>query len=773
MPPSNTSRPESLIRTNGRGSSHELSPNVARTNQPSRRVDPAVRNATPSSSMDWRDIILMVFRHKWAILVFTLVGLGAAAAVYMNQEPKYRSTAKLMVRYIIQRGALDPFEAQQETDGRSAERLLNSELQILYSLDTARNAAKEFGPENIVDAEVEPEHALEHATAEITGGLNAHAEWNSNVLAVTYDHADPALSKEVLEAIVGNYLQRHLEIHRSFGASKAIRERIKQVKSQLTATELELQKLKSQEGVITLDGSSTSLEDQRAMIASEILSAETALAEQEARSGVFDAHESEVQAAVQAHTGSTATDQPIPSTIVLEYRDYADQLKRKTETRDRRLETYTENDYVVVKLTREIGRIKQQRDQLIAAYPALLTSKSAESGLSVDTQLSPADLQEAQLLAARARLAKVREHSDKLDKEFSQWSSISSKIAELERQRALQEDSYALLEKNLEKATVDETLDSSQLTNIHVLQSPSNPIPVYDDLTKKLIFGLAGSGLALGLGFAFLMEFFVDRRVKAPGELRSRLNVPLLLSIPELQLPVAQSHSRLQRGSNKGAITGEMDFPVASATRDSLRPWAEAMRNRLIFGYEVNQILHKPKLIGVSAAGEGAGATTIASALAEAFSEVEDSKVLYVSMSEDQQIRAWETQNNLALETANLSTVEEMDEETGTASFKAVKLPPARRSARNNRPLQLMSMLPQLQSSDYDYIIFDMPSLDETTSPTFTMAGMMDQLILVLDAQNTSRDSLKRYYAELEEGNANVSCVFNKTKSKGPAWLLE
>lgn len=772
MPPSNNSRRESLIRSNGRGASNELSPSPARSvSSPYPRSEAEARNATPSSSMNWRDIVLMILNHKWAILLFTLLGLAAAAAVYMQQEPNYRSTAKLMVRYIIQRGALDPFEAEQRTEGSAAERLLNGEIQILQSLDTARTAAKEFGPEQLVPEETPEELALESAAGQITAGLNAGVVWNTNVLEVTYDHEDRELSKGVLETVVANYLQRHLEIHRSFGATKAIRERIAQVREQLSKTETQLHALKSQEGIISLEGSSSSLEEQRAMIASEILSAETALAEQEARSGVFNAHEAEVEAALLAHTGSTALDQPIPSTVVLEYGELVEQLRRKTETRERRLETYTENDYVVVKLAREIGRIKQQRQQLVASYPALLTSPSSDTGISVDTKLSPSDLQEAQLLAARARLAKVKEHSKELETEFSQWTSISSKIAELERQRALQESNYELLEKNLEKATVDQTLDSSQLTNIHVLQNPSNAVPVYDDLTKKLILGLAGSGLALGLGFAFLMEFFVDRRVKAPGELRSRLNVPLLLSIPELQLPMTRAQGRSKAGNRK-ALSTDVDFPVAAATRDSLRPWAEAMRNRLIFGYEVNQLHHKPKLIGVSAAAEAAGATTIASALADAFSEIEDAKVLYISLSEESQIRAWETRNALTLQSAQTGGPQEGEEESHQVTFKPVKLPPARRSARNNRPLQLMSMLPQLQDSDYDYVIFDMPSLQET-SPTFAMAGMMDQLILVLDAQNTSRDTLKRYYAELEEANANVSCVFNKTKSKGPAWLIE
>jgi len=79
--------------------------------------------------------------------------------------------------------------------------------------------------------------------------------------------------------------------------------------------------------------------------------------------------------------------------------------------------------------------------------------------------------------------------------------------------------------------------------------------------------------------------------------------------------------------------------------------------------------------------------------------------------------------------------------------------------------------MPHLVASEYDYIIFDMPTLDPT-SRTLTMAGMMDKVLLVLDADNTSRDALLWGYSELIKGKADVSCVFNKTRTHAPGWLV-
>jgi anion-transporting ArsA/GET3 family ATPase len=85
--------------------------------------------------------------------------------------------------------------------------------------------------------------------------------------------------------------------------------------------------------------------------------------------------------------------------------------------------------------------------------------------------------------------------------------------------------------------------------------------------------------------------------------------------------------------------------------------------------------------------------------------------------------------------------------------------------------MHLYELMPHLQASEFDYIVFDMPPIDQT-SRTLTMAGLMDKVLLVLDAENTSRDALKWGYSELVKGRADVSCIFNKTRSHAPGWLL-
>src|SRR5204863_3307880 len=93
----------------------------------------------------------------------------------------------------------------------------------------------------------------------------------------------------------------------------------------------------------------------------------------------------------------------------------------------------------------------------------------------------------------------------------------------------------------------------------------------------------------------------------------------------------------------------------------------------------------------------------------------------------------------------------------------------------NAGPAQLglkkfFDMMPNLKASDFDYIIFDMPRLVQT-SPTWGMAAFMDKLLLVVEAEKNNREMIKRGYGKLAAERNNVSVVVNKARSYVPKWL--
>src|SRR5207248_11611102 len=85
-------------------------------------------------------------------------------------------------------------------------------------------------------------------------------------------------------------------------------------------------------------------------------------------------------------------------------------------------------------------------------------------------------------------------------------------------------------------------------------------------------------------------------------------------------------------------------------------------------------------------------------------------------------------------------------------------------------PSRFSALMPKLKASDYDYIVFDMPPVS-STSPTASLASMLDMTFLVVEAEKSNRDTVKRAGALLTESKATVAAVLNKTRNYLPAWL--
>src|SRR4051794_25700823 len=102
------------------------------------------------SGLNLNDILFVLFRHKWKILLFTAAGLVAAAAVYVSSRT-YQSQAKLLVRYVVERNAIDKLETPiaSPSSQTAFESILNSEVEILTSWDLATEVAQAVGIERL------------------------------------------------------------------------------------------------------------------------------------------------------------------------------------------------------------------------------------------------------------------------------------------------------------------------------------------------------------------------------------------------------------------------------------------------------------------------------------------------------------------------------------------------------------------------------------------------------------------------------------------------
>jgi len=760
----------------------------------SRRPDhslPRMRELRPEveqSSLNRNDILFALFKNKWKILVCAVAGWVAAATVYFFYPPVYESQAKLLVRYVLERSAVDPIDNTRGSAAldQASENVLGSEAEILTSWDLAVQTAEAIGPKRLLPSARAP--TKEAAARTIVAGLDVNIHKGSNIIFVSYKNHDPQVTTLVLNEMVNRYFNKHLEVHRSTGAFDFVTQQTDQVRTRLNQTEDALKALKAKAGIISFADTTTALVNEAARTEEQLHNAESELAEAQARvvqlggvlpelnpkpassekradSGATPPNSSRTTGAKPGKAGSSSEE--VPSDVVQQYQVLVSQLPKLRQAKLDLLSKYTPQNQLVKANQTEIDDCENQRRDLEEKYPEL-PSKVGPIGSSKEPDLASETAHLAGIAAKKealvSRLTDIREQIKNL-------TEIAPQMASLERQKELEETNYKYFEGTLEKARVDEALDPSKIPNISAVQQPSPPIIVTTPRNKVAV-GLAGGGLALGFALALLSELVLNRTVRRPLELEKLVGAAPLLSIPDN----ASGRSRLPWRKN-----GKASALVAKDTeRKNLAPWAadhfirpycEAIRDRVSLHFELNNLTHRPKLVGVTGFSEAAGTSTLAAGLAAALSETGDGKVLLVDVNLGPQdvhsfFRGKPAYSlSAALQPAGLGAMDSAAENLYLATVAPPNAGPAQLGLK-----KFFDLMPNLKASDFDYIIFDMPPLGQT-SPTLGMATFLDKLLVMVQAGKDNRDAVKRGYKALIAGRDNVSVLLNKVRSYAPRWV--
>jgi uncharacterized protein involved in exopolysaccharide biosynthesis/Mrp family chromosome partitioning ATPase len=646
----------------------------------------AIRRETQQhSGIHLSDILFALFKRKSTILLCALLGIITAAAFYFLYPPVYQSQAKLLVRYVLERSAVDPIDSTTKPNQASkttGDSVIDSEVQILTSWDLAAQVADAIGA-NRLGA---PSSAA--AAGGIISGLQVTASKGSDVILVSYKNRDPQLAPLVLQELLSRYFVKHLEVHRSAGAFDFVTQQTDQVRGRLNQTEDALKALRDKVGIVSsLKDGSDALTDEAAGIKKELNTAEGELAEQQA-------------------------------------------------------------------LVNQIGQKKSK----------VWRSKSSRSEKSPESEKALLSGKQAKVDMLKARLKDIQQRTKQL-------SELRPQIEELERKREMDEANYKYFAASLEKARIDEALDPSKMPNISAVQRPSPP--ALDTETRdKISLGLAGGGLALGIALALLRGLVLNRTVGRPLELETQLQIPLMLSIPYARALNGQSAlPRNGSPANPGALIARPRHSKLAPWEAGhfMRPYCDAIRDRLGLYFELNHLTHKPKLVGVAGFSDAAGTSTLAAGLAASLSETNDGKVLLVDVNlgpeEVHHFFKGKPAYSLNAALKPSSSIDSAADNLYLATVGPSNAGPAQLGLK-----KFFDMMPNLKASDFDYIIFDMPALSQI-SLTWGMAAFMDKLLLVVEAEKNSRELIKRGYRKLVAERDNVSVVVNKTRSYVPKWI--
>jgi polysaccharide biosynthesis transport protein len=232
-------------------------------------------------------------------------------------------------------------------------------------------------------------------------------------------------------------------------------------------------------------------------------------------------------------------------------------------------------------------------------------------------------------------------------------------------------------------------------------------------------------------------------------------------------------------GGEDGELTRNDKHLIASAEVKTVAPWdehhqlhpySEALRDRLVTFFELKNMTHKPKLVAVTSCGRGAGVTSVAAGLAASLSETGEGNVLLVDMNVEQGAAHPFYRGKPACGLEDVLSHEKRSDAKINDRLYLVTGGEGDERLPRILPKRFTHLLPKLQASDYDYIIFDMPPVTQT-SVTPRLAALMDVVLLMVEAGKTNREVLRQASSLITETKANLGVVLNRRRNYVPQWL--
>ena len=407
-------------------------------------------------------------------------------------------------------------------------------------------------------------------------------------------------------------------------------------------------------------------------------------------------------------------------------------------------------------------------------------SGTNETALNISSALAEIKLLKRTVDSISNQLAMVKSNA------FGLMDS-EKEITDLERRRTTEQKHFDSTQANLEQALQSDSNAPGRVLGMYLTQSPT---PAGPDMKKLLkLVGAAFAGcVGLGLGLAFLIDMVLDRTLRRRQDVTKHLHLPVFLTIPDTNWRKRIHFPWLQlNGHGKYLPDDEiLDEGSAPPSDMAVAEWnptnhlglhVEGLRERLITYFEVNDLNHKPRLVGITSCDHGAGVSTLASGLAASLSKTGDGSALLVDMntSDGRTHSFYRGKPGCGPSEVEIPV---NDDEGDRKEVFVQGLPLAKVSPEQRKQDRLAKLLPpsfnhlvpKLKATEYDYIVFDMPRVSPR-SVTPRLSGQMDVVLMVIESERTVQQRANRAMALMREARATVVAVLNKCRNYVPARL--
>lgn len=466
-----------------------------------------------------RNILNILFKWKRLILTCLVAVVIPVLIVTLSQDDKYQVTTKILLKTSRAQVALNPGGQERILNLPITPAALNSEIQILKSLDLVQKAVEKAGNPLVIEGGEASAAKKERALQSLLTRIKVNPISNSNVIEVSFQGQNPHQAARFLNALAGLYLEKHAAVHGGSGdAAKFFEQQASLYKTSLEKAKEALAQYQGKDKIIDLNQEIGLNLTTLSKLEGTLKEIQAGIEGAEKEIGIL---EQEVkQQPDQISTQKTVMVNPEVTVI-------SSKLIELERQRHELLQRFTPQSRFVQDKENEITALRKQ----------LEVTQQHVDGDTIISQNKVRETLSQELFLKRAAFDSLKARRKALFQEMAPYQARLNvlKNRSLDLERLQQEfntvrDTYLLTTKKAEESRISQAMDEEKMINVGIIEEAFAPVlPLGGDLTMALALA-AISGLILGVGSAFALEF-LNVTIKHEDDVERFLEVPVLATI--------------------------------------------------------------------------------------------------------------------------------------------------------------------------------------------------------------------------------------------------
>ena len=495
-------------------------------------------------SLSLRDIFQVIFKHKFKITILFLGSICLTAIGTFLIRPIYEAKAEFLVKIGRESIYVPEISGGNPVISTDLQNQINSEIEILKSRSLIHEVVTALGPATIytklaesrngiltslLHRTLKPPDPISKALLTLQSKLEIKSIKDSAIIEVLFRHTDPQMAAAVLNELANHYLERHLSVHKSDRSHTFFRQQVDLLKDKLSKDEAQLQALKANYNV-------TSLEEQQRLILNKITELRSEL--DRTQSQIVETQNRVAQLRKQlAKTPERISQREDIDRNNLLMNTLETQLVTLQLRKKELLTKYSDENRLVASVSEEIEIVKKK-----------LAEQAGERYGTTQWRINPTYEQlqqelnhsEADLKSLEAKRDIQSAQLQEYHQDLKRLNGIEIEYRQRQQEVEVDRQNYLLYLNKFEESRISEAMDTEKISSVTLIEPVQVPIrPASPRKSLNLVLGLF-LGAVGSFGLAFFLHF-LDDRLETVESVENCLDVPVLISIPYTKKGKSQS----------------------------------------------------------------------------------------------------------------------------------------------------------------------------------------------------------------------------------------